>query len=709
MSSSTWLAHDELRRGNSFPPHLNSQQPEQRPQLYQHSRSAGSRPDEQPNLVGWDAFGEQQPQSDSQRTTASAALDGDEDIRWSAARRAFLAAGQRQAQTFDAERQRSKEAYSPMPERSPSATFPSLTPLVTALPNSHAPQEARWTGQAAYPARDRLPHSSGRNRSHGSVSTLSPPHAYLRPQHLHHVPQQPSAYSPEHLTPLPPSPVGGTRLSPHSDPGFASAWSSQHSSPGARTLALPNSTLSAPPEYARASPRSPFLQLPPAQAAAAFTSRHSSAQVRMQPFHRQWHSGEADLPAGPGSLNSSVTSSPRLGLNQWRESNEGHSHDERQHQARRGPSQGPRMSRRPSPPAAASPAKPAPPAGPRLRSGLPERTTWAMWMGNIPADTTERELRRFFESRPKLGNESLAAGVESIHLIARSNCCFCNFRTSELLMHAIQHSHGVPLRPNDRKCKPLVCRLRMREDDAKSGVGAQRGAGLHKTYIRERRKSVPTPDRASSPESDSTTSTTSTFFDEHFPRRYFIMKAHSTRDLESSLRTGLWSTQSHNESVLDQAYRTSREGVFLVFSANKSGSWFGVAKMDGPISSSSLASPEVDKNVADGDGREQAGVAKASGMVSPVELSPTSQNSSLDGGTPFRVQWLAISNVPFVATKHILNAFNANREIKISRDGTEIEPEAGQQLLRQFGLFNPRIHAATGFAETGHPRPLESS
>jgi hypothetical protein len=48
-------------------------------------------------------------------------------------------------------------------------------------------------------------------------------------------------------------------------------------------------------------------------------------------------------------------------------------------------------------------------------------------------------------------------------------------------------------------------------------------------------------------------------------------------DLDLSLQTGLWATQPHNEIVLDQAFRTSKE-VYLFFSVNKSGEFFGYAR-----------------------------------------------------------------------------------------------------------------------------------
>jgi hypothetical protein len=55
----------------------------------------------------------------------------------------------------------------------------------------------------------------------------------------------------------------------------------------------------------------------------------------------------------------------------------------------------------------------------------------------------------------------------------RSNCSFVNYVTERHLLHAIRVTNGVSLRPHDRRCKALLCRVRAQEDDAKSGVGAQ--------------------------------------------------------------------------------------------------------------------------------------------------------------------------------------------------------------------------------------------
>ncbi|ORY84676.1 YT521-B-like domain-domain-containing protein [Leucosporidium creatinivorum] len=343
-----------------------------------------------------------------------------------------------------------------------------------------------------------------------------------------------------------------------------------------------------------------------------------------------------------------------------------------------------------------------------------------MWVGNVPADATEGELWVFFSQRPPLLDDKSplesVTGIESLHLIARSNCAFVNFISNEHLQHAIAHSNGLPLRPSDRKCKPLVCRVRMREDDAKSGVGAQRGGGLHKAYVKALQaekaalEGLASRTRSPSPSGSSTSSTTSDLFAEHFPKRYFILKAHDVFSLEESIRTGLWSTQGHNEAVLDQAYRTSSEGVYIFFSANKSGSWAGYARMAGPIfnqdgaSPSSSAPPSLPLHEAlSGLQQQPSGlpVPASADSVSPVSpssasLSPLESTGSSDsslqrpspsrtesGGIPFRVEWLRTEPLPFARTRQILNSFNSGREVKISRDGTEVEPVAGEQLIQE--------------------------
>ena len=50
-------------------------------------------------------------------------------------------------------------------------------------------------------------------------------------------------------------------------------------------------------------------------------------------------------------------------------------------------------------------------------------------------------------------------------------------------------------------------------------------------------------------------------------------------------------------------------------------------------------------------------------------------------GKPFKVEWMSTNRLPFYRTRGLRNAWNANREVKIARDGTELEPGVGRQLV----------------------------
>jgi len=53
-------------------------------------------------------------------------------------------------------------------------------------------------------------------------------------------------------------------------------------------------------------------------------------------------------------------------------------------------------------------------------------------------------------------------------------------------------------------------------------------------------------------------------------------------------------------------------------------------------------------------------------------------------GEPFRLQWIKTERLPFSRTKRFRNPWNHDREVKVSRDGTELEPSVGQALLEEW-------------------------
>ena len=191
---------------------------------------------------------------------------------------------------------------------------------------------------------------------------------------------------------------------------------------------------------------------------------------------------------------------------------------------------------------------------------------WVMWVGNIPSDTTKEDALAFFRSIPhssRSGSQSAGhtstsaaddgAGIMSIFLMLQSHCAFVNFSSEPHLQRALRYFNGRPFRNGGVK---LVCRIRKKEEEIKSGVGAQRGLGFHRKWVKEHaaeraasssaengstsvstwttssetsRQVASLSESLTSGYSDesmaSSTSTTSSLLATHFPIRYFVLKA----------------------------------------------------------------------------------------------------------------------------------------------------------------------------------------
>ncbi|WVQ96341.1 hypothetical protein IAU59_003445 [Kwoniella sp. CBS 9459] len=479
------------------------------------------------------------------------------------------------------------------------------------------------------------------------------------------------------------------------------------------------------------------------------------------------------------------------------------------------------------------------------------RSDWVMWVGNVPSNTSHEELWRYFNTTIPTGPGNEAAepwrGPSSIFLISRSSCAFVNLSSQTDLDRAVSFFNGKQLRPWDQRCPRMLCRVRRKDDDLRSGVGAQRGTGMHREWVKEQVKTS-SPRRQQSEKSISSSSsstnsvppspailehppegegrrresivkdeqprvdggvmskhkssgsfasTNSSFLTKHFPRRFFILKSMTTRELEESVQNGTWRTQRHNEPILDQAFRTSQE-VFLIFGANRSGEFFGYAKMVEPIdkekakktqrtatletseavrppyflspSQSHMASsspgeitpneearleqhaigarrtdpsdvrnravhdnksvqsapeyraqtldpkalqehsyfPPIPISAVRGEeskevdhqehlggssrrpSKDAEGILRKDTALSPDEKEQREQEEAQDefpeggSGHLFRIEWIKVAALSFNKTRHLRNPWNADREVKVSRDGTELEPMVGTRLMAEF-------------------------
>uniref|UniRef100_A0AAY5KMB6 RNA helicase n=1 Tax=Esox lucius TaxID=8010 RepID=A0AAY5KMB6_ESOLU len=130
------------------------------------------------------------------------------------------------------------------------------------------------------------------------------------------------------------------------------------------------------------------------------------------------------------------------------------------------------------------------------------------------------------------------------------------------------------------------------------------------------------------------------------PVRYFIMKSSNLRNIDISQQRGIWSTTPSNELKLNRAFLESSR-VYLVFSVQGSGHFQGYARMTSVI------------------GQERCLDWGSTGL-----------------GGVFSVEWTRRESLPFQHSYQLLNPWNENKKVQISRDGQELEPQVGGQLLQ---------------------------
>ncbi len=87
---------------------------------------------------------------------------------------------------------------------------------------------------------------------------------------------------------------------------------------------------------------------------------------------------------------------------------------------------------------------------------------------------------------------------------------------------------------------------------------------------------------------------------------------------------------------------------------------------------------------ADNEDDEDPGNTSGEGYESGLSAGGVSPATPQAFGKPFRIVWVSTERLPFYRTRGLRNPWNANREVKIARDGTEIEPSVGRRLTSMF-------------------------
>ncbi len=425
----------------------------------------------------------------------------------------------------------------------------------------------------------------------------------------------------------------------------------------------------------------------------------------------------------------------------------------------------------------------------------------AIWIGNLPTQTDLMGLVHHICQ--------LTAGLESLFLIWKSSCAFANFADEERFLLALQrindswfmgvrligrprkstvegtHTHTKPARPSVSLGIPSKLTIAHPDGDQSQPTTPSADAGDE--YITNGDNNPPKSHKSVSVIVDGTDRYAGSL-DESAPgaatsalntatregrERYFILKSLTVDDLKLSLQTGIWATQSHNEETLNTAFKVSRahqahgavpmrllpfthnrgaaqscDNVYLVFSANKSGEYFGYAKMKSEINEDPAAAIELapksqmlnetdlpkaipteatehtprgriiddsargtifwealDADDVNGQGAADAegtggerdeNSDNADGAKTPEVADDVDGDEAKAWGKPFELEWLSTTRLPFFRTRGLRNPLNANREVKIARDGTEVDPAVGRRLVSLFHQKASSAQAAGG-------------
>ena len=99
----------------------------------------------------------------------------------------------------------------------------------------------------------------------------------------------------------------------------------------------------------------------------------------------------------------------------------------------------------------------------------------------------------------------------------------------------------------------------------------------------------------------------------------------------------------------------------------------------------------------------EAVTALDAGVGEPNTSSDEELAESQTYGKPFRVVWQSTRPLPFHRCRGLRNAWNQNRDVKIARDGTELETLVGATMIQMFhdqvppqGLRGPQLGAYGG-------------
>lgn len=173
----------------------------------------------------------------------------------------------------------------------------------------------------------------------------------------------------------------------------------------------------------------------------------------------------------------------------------------------------------------------------------PRQSGHALWCGNLPAQTNIVELKDHF-------SRDATDEIESVFLISKSNCAFINYKSEESCTAALARFHESRFQG-----AKLVCRLRRGPAAPPAGTPTGPRSNLGSIIPSHPVMSIEDPRTACAAQEDIESNQTTARMAEE---KFFVMKSLTVEDLDSSVRSGSWATQSQNEAALNAAYKVKK-------------------------------------------------------------------------------------------------------------------------------------------------------
>jgi hypothetical protein len=234
-------------------------------------------------------------------------------------------------------------------------------------------------------------------------------------------------------------------------------------------------------------------------------------------------------------------------------------------------------------------AIPSLPRGPPCK---PKRSGHALWVGNLPPTATIISLK-------DLLSRDATLEIRSLFLISKSSCAFVNYRSESAFIAAKKRFHDSSFHGFRIVCRPS--RVSTGTSNSSTIAGSPWPAFNSDSAPKRLDYGVVTdglPDpiivdsATAAPDTIDTQGSSSRSAITKVSEMFFIMKSLTLQDLKVSVRNGIWATQSHNELRLNQAFDNANR-VYLIFSANKSGAYFGYARMVSSIAGGAVSEGSV--------------------------------------------------------------------------------------------------------------------